>query len=73
MEGGTADPLSPPPVPKRVMARGTEASGKGRGRWIFVTHDILPDLGDRVVRSLRLAGGHAIGDGGDGPQTTNRR
>ena len=32
-------------------------SGKGRGgRWIFVTHDVLPDLGERVVDSLRRVG-----------------
>ena len=38
------------------VSRGTEASGKGRGRWIFVTHDILPDLGERMIESLRDAG-----------------
>jgi tRNA(Phe) wybutosine-synthesizing methylase Tyw3 len=32
-------------------------SGKGRGgRWIFVTHDVLPDLGERVIDSLRRVG-----------------
>ncbi|EJK66255.1 hypothetical protein THAOC_12836 [Thalassiosira oceanica] len=38
------------------VSRGTEASGKGRGRWIFVTHDVLPDLGERMIGSLREAG-----------------
>lgn len=36
--------------------KGTEISGKGRGKWIFVTHDILPDLGERLIDSLKLAG-----------------
>ena len=38
------------------VSRGTEASGKGRGRWIFVTHDVLPDLGKRMVDSLHEVG-----------------
>ena len=36
---------------------GGGGSGKGGGgRWIFVTHDVLPDLGERVVDSLRRVG-----------------
>jgi len=36
--------------------KGTEISGKGRGKWIFVTHDILPDLGEQMIDSLKQAG-----------------
>ena len=31
-------------------------SGKGQGKWIFVTHDILPDLGERIIASLKHTG-----------------
>ncbi|KAL7517675.1 hypothetical protein ACHAWX_002582 [Stephanocyclus meneghinianus] len=31
------------------------ASGKGRGKWLFVTHDILFDLGPQILRSLAEA------------------
>lgn len=34
----------------------TEISGKGRGKWIFVTHDVLPDLGEQIIDSLKQAG-----------------
>eukprot|EP00986_Skeletonema_menzelii_P004980 scaffold1748_cov148-Skeletonema_menzelii.AAC.13 len=37
-------------------AKGTDISGKGRGKWIFVTHDILPDLGEQIIASLKQAG-----------------
>ncbi|KAL9186149.1 hypothetical protein ACHAXT_005387 [Thalassiosira profunda] len=40
---------------QKHKVKGTEISGKGRGRWIFVTHDILPDLGPQIVQSLRDA------------------
>lgn len=36
--------------------KGTDISGKGRGKWIFVTHDILPDLGEQIIASLKQAG-----------------
>ena len=36
--------------------KGTEISGKGRGKWIFVTHDILPNLGEQIIESLKQAG-----------------
>ena len=35
--------------------KGTEISGKGRGKWIFVTHDILPNLGEQMIESLKQA------------------
>ncbi|EED90870.1 predicted protein [Thalassiosira pseudonana CCMP1335] len=37
-------------------AKSTKISGKGRGKWIFVTHDILPDLGHQMIQSLRTVG-----------------
>jgi len=40
------------------VVKGTELSGKGRGKWIFVTHDVLPDLGKQVIDALRKAGMH---------------
>ncbi|KAL7480094.1 hypothetical protein ACHAW6_005799 [Cyclotella cf. meneghiniana] len=37
-------------------ARANErTSGKGRGKWLFVTHDILPNLGPQILRSLAEA------------------
>mmetsp|Transcript_20521 Transcript_20521/g.40971 ORF Transcript_20521/g.40971 Transcript_20521/m.40971 type:complete len:757 (+) Transcript_20521:346-2616(+) len=39
-----------------LLLKGTEISGKGRGKWIFVTHDILPDLGEQIIESLKQAG-----------------
>ena len=36
--------------------KGTYISGKGRGKWIFVTHDILPDLGSQIIQSLQTVG-----------------
>ncbi|KAL7543281.1 hypothetical protein ACHAXR_012585 [Thalassiosira sp. AJA248-18] len=42
-----------PPTQKR---KGTKISGKGRGKWIFVTHDILPDLGQQIIQSLKTVG-----------------
>ena len=36
--------------------KSTELSGKGRGQWRFVTHDILPDLGTRLVSALEEVG-----------------
>jgi tRNA(Phe) wybutosine-synthesizing methylase Tyw3 len=37
--------------------RTTNSSGKGHGgKWIFVTHDILPDLGTKIIDSLKQAG-----------------
>lgn len=41
-------------TPQRVKS--TKISGKGRGKWIFVTHDILPDLGHQMIQSLRTVG-----------------
>ena len=38
------------------LMKSTELSGKGRGQWRFVTHDILPDLGSRLVAALDEAG-----------------
>lgn len=43
---------------QKKAAKGTEISGKGRGKWIFVTHDVLPDLGKQVIDALRKAGMH---------------
>jgi tRNA wybutosine-synthesizing protein 3 len=40
------------------VVKGTEMSGKGRGKWIFVTHDVLPDLGNQVIDALKKAGMH---------------
>jgi len=36
--------------------KGTEISGKGRGRWIYVTHDIEPDLGHQIIHALNKVG-----------------
>ncbi len=37
--------------------KSTNSSGKGNGgKWIFVTHDILPDLGSQIIHSLKQAG-----------------
>ncbi|KAL3762330.1 hypothetical protein ACHAWU_003835 [Discostella pseudostelligera] len=37
--------------------RTTNSSGKGHGgKWIFVTHDILPDLGTQIIHSLKKIG-----------------
>ncbi|KAL7467225.1 hypothetical protein ACHAXS_007475 [Conticribra weissflogii] len=44
----------PPSMNKKEKS--TKISGKGRGKWIFVTHDILPDLGQQMIRSLRDVG-----------------
>jgi tRNA wybutosine-synthesizing protein 3 len=43
---------------QKKVVKGTEVSGKGRGKWIFVTHDVLPDLGNQVIDALRKAGMH---------------
>jgi tRNA(Phe) wybutosine-synthesizing methylase Tyw3 len=35
----------------------TNSSGKGHGgKWIFVTHDTLPDLGAQIIHSLKQVG-----------------
>ena len=44
------------PTQQTKEVKGTEISGKGRGKWIFVTHDILPDLGEQIIASLKQAG-----------------
>ena len=36
--------------------KGTEISGKGRGKWIYVTHDIEPNLGQSIIHSLKQVG-----------------
>ena len=36
--------------------KSTKLSGKGRGKWIFVTHDILPGLGVQICSALRKVG-----------------
>ena len=36
--------------------KGTETSGKGRGKWIYVTHDIEPDLGHQIILALNKVG-----------------
>jgi len=36
--------------------KGTEISGKGRGQWIYVTHDIEPDLGHQIILALNKVG-----------------
>lgn len=53
--GGDPD-TDHPPLPKQNNEKGMTLSGKGRGKWIFVTHDILPDLGERIILSLYMAG-----------------
>ena len=47
--------------------KGTERNGKGRGRWILVTHDVLPDLGARIVRALEATGRERRARAGNGP------
>ena len=32
--------------------KSTEISDKGIGRWIYVTHDIEPDLGHQIIHAL---------------------
>lgn len=36
--------------------KSTKISGKGRGKWRLVTHDILPDLGVQLIDALGEAG-----------------
>jgi len=38
------------------LVKGTEISGKGRGTWIYVTHDIEPDLGHQIIHALNKVG-----------------
>jgi tRNA(Phe) wybutosine-synthesizing methylase Tyw3 len=38
------------------IRKSTKKSGKGQGKWIFVTHDILPNLGECIIASLQHTG-----------------
>ena len=38
------------------IVKGTEISGKGRGKWIYVKHDIEPNLGQSIIHSLKQVG-----------------
>lgn len=54
---GDAMPQSQQSTPTILKnEKSTKISGKGRGKWIFVTHDILPDLGSQMIQSLKKVG-----------------
>ena len=40
---------------REASKKSTKLSGKGRGQWRFVTHDVLSDLGSQLVAALEEA------------------
>ncbi len=55
-DGGTIGDDSKSKQHQQNTTGGTKISGKGRGKWIFVTHDILPDLDSRIIAALQNVG-----------------
>ncbi|KAL3803338.1 hypothetical protein HJC23_009302 [Cyclotella cryptica] len=51
----------------------TNMSGKGRGKWIFVTHDQLPDMGTQIIHSIQKACNDDVNHDKDGGQIILRR
>jgi tRNA wybutosine-synthesizing protein 3 len=49
-----------------AVKKSTKLSGKGRGQWRFVTHDVLPDLGSQLVAALE----EAVKERNDGKETS---
>ena len=41
---------------QQQQVKGTEISGKGRGKWILVTHDIEANLGEQIIYALKKVG-----------------